>query len=93
LYLLSTQKSLKNKLFLGIYKMSRYSGGMAKTAGRGKGRPKADVPLDERILVRFDKTTRQALEEYSKRTGAGAAATAVRMVVIEKLRADGFLTK
>ena len=71
--------------------MPCYSHGMAKQTKRERGRPKQDVTLEERVMCRFDKPTREALEEYTHRHGAGAAATAVRMIVVEKLRAEGLL--
>jgi hypothetical protein len=58
---------------------------------RSRGRPRIDTPLGERVLVRFDDITRKALDEYVRRTGVGADSTAVRMIVIEKLRAEGLL--
>lgn len=66
---------------------------MAKSrpATRRPGRPPKDVQLDEKIMVRFDTPTREALDEYARTSGAGAAAVAVRMIVTEKLRGEGLL--
>jgi hypothetical protein len=64
---------------------------MAKQANRKRGRPRQDVSLDERVMCRLDKPTRSALEKYVERHGAGAAATAVRMILVEKLRGEGLL--
>ena len=55
------------------------------------GRPPADDPLSERVLVRMNVATREALRAYVKRTGQGEAATAMRMILIERLRAEGLL--
>lgn len=68
---------------------------MAKSSSRAakpqRGRPVAEIPLNERILVRFDKATRAALDEFVRLQGHGAAATAIRMVVIDRLRKEGLL--
>ena len=58
---------------------------------RGRGRPEAVVPLGERVMVRFDERTREALNEFVRRNGHGAASTAIRVLVTERLRKDGLL--
>lgn len=61
------------------------------TPKRSRGRPPLDDSLGERVLVRLDKPTKAALQSYAAQTGAVAEATAVRMILVEKLRGMGFL--
>jgi hypothetical protein len=62
-----------------------------KPSKRERGRPLADNPKDQRVLVRFDAATREALGSYVIRSGLDAVATAVRVIVTERLRKDGLL--
>lgn len=58
---------------------------------RERGRPTADNPLSERVLVRMDARTKEALGEFARRSGAAADATALRIIAIERLRQEGLL--
>jgi hypothetical protein len=58
---------------------------------KGRGRPKSPDSLTERILVRLEKAQKTALAEYTKQTGLGPESTVVRLILIEKLRQEGFL--
>jgi len=67
---------------------------MAKKSNPTKvkmGRPRKEVPLDERVLVRMDATQKAALQEYAKDIGAGGESGALRQIMIEKLKAVGKL--
>jgi hypothetical protein len=57
---------------------------------RQRGRPPADDPLSVRVLCRLDRETKQALDDYAVRTGVGASG-AIRIILRERLRADGYL--
>jgi hypothetical protein len=56
-----------------------------------RGRPETENPLGERRLVRFDKKTDLALVKYAARSGIGAISTAIRAIVVQKLREEGLL--
>lgn len=62
-----------------------------KTNKRERGRPEAENPLSERVLCRLDRETKEALDSYVSRAGLGAASTAIRVIVIERLRKEGML--
>ncbi len=63
---------------------------MAKRPQR-VGRPESDNPLGERRLVRFDKKTDDALVRYANKSGIRAVSTAIRTIVIDRLRDEGVL--
>lgn len=63
----------------------------SKSPPARRGRPPKDDALGDRVLVRFDSKTKGALDQYVKRSGAGGAATAIRIIVTEKLRDEGLL--
>lgn len=71
--------------------MARYAGGMAKKTKRERGRPEAENPLSERVLCRLDRQTKDALDAYVAKAGLGAASTAIRVILMERLRKEGML--
>lgn len=62
-----------------------------KTEKRPRGRPVVDDSMDERVLVRMNSDTKVALDSFVKRGGYGGAATAIRIIVVERLRSEALL--
>ena len=60
-------------------------------AKRGRGRPKLAFPLTVRMLIRMDTPTGDAIKKFAAKFGDGRDATAARMILMERLRSEGFL--
>lgn len=47
--------------------------------------------MSDRILVRIDSRIKTALNEFAQQSGAGAESTAARIIIVERLKAEGLL--
>ena len=67
---------------------------MAKKAQASKakrGRPRKVDGLGARVLVRMTDEQKEALKRYADDIGAGGESAALRIIMIEKLKAGGLL--